>query len=136
MSGAYGTTTGTDERGSRAMMDRLLVFSIEDEIASLRDEKEWEENDKTSRTLAKDVDFRAMLTVMHTGATLDEQDGDARASVQVCEGEAELQLNGESSQLSAGQLAVIDSGQPWVVRATSDCAVLITLAWPVEKAGV
>ena len=37
MSGAYGTTTGTDERGSRAMMDRLLVFSIEDEIASLRD---------------------------------------------------------------------------------------------------
>ena len=136
MSGAYGSTTGTDERDSRAMMDRLLVFSIADEIAALRGEKEWEENEKTSRTLAKDLDFRAMLTVMHTGASLDEQDGDGRASIQVVDGESELEVSGETRELSAGQLAVIDSGNSWTLRATSDCAVLITLAWPIEKAGI
>ena len=136
MSGAYGSTTGTDERDPRALMDRLLVFSIDDEIASLRDESEWEENEKNTRTLAKDVDFRAILTVMHTGATIEEQDGDARASVQLFEGEAALQVNGESAQLRAGQIAVVDSGQAWVLRATQDCAVLITFAWPIEKAGV
>jgi quercetin dioxygenase-like cupin family protein len=136
MSGAYGSTTGTEERDSRALMDRLLVFSIADEIASLRGESEWQENEKNTRTLAKDVDFRAILTVMHVGATIEEQDGDARASVQLYEGAAELQVSGQSAQLSTGQLAVVDSGQPWVLRATSDCAVLITFAWPIEKAGV
>jgi quercetin dioxygenase-like cupin family protein len=136
MSGAYGSTTGTGERDSRALMARLLVFSLSDEIASLRDESEWEENEKNSRTLAKDVDFRAVLTVMHTGATLEEQDGDARTSVQVLEGNAELDVDGDSSELATGQLAVIDSGRPWTLRATRDCAVLLTLAWPIEKAGV
>jgi quercetin dioxygenase-like cupin family protein len=136
MTGAYGSTTGTDERDSRALMDRLLVFSIADEIANLRDESEWQQNDKNTRTLAKDVDFRAILTVMHTGATIDEQDGDARASVQLIEGEAELEVAGRAAQLASGQLAVVDSGAPWVLRATRDCAVLITFAWPIEKAGV
>jgi len=136
MSGAYGSTTGTDERDSRALMERLMVFSIADEISALRDESEWQENEKNTRTLAKDVDFRAILTVMHTGATIDEQDGDARASVQVFDGTAALEIEGRSASLTAGHVAVVDSGQPWVLRATSDCAALITFAWPIEKAGV
>ena len=136
MSGAYGSTTGTDERDSRALMDRLLVFSIEDEIEALRNEGEWEENEKNTRTLAKDVDFRAILTVMHAEATIEEQDGDARASVQLFEGEAELEVGSQATHLTTGQLAVIDSGEPWVLRATRDCAALITFAWPIEKAGI
>jgi quercetin dioxygenase-like cupin family protein len=117
-------------------MERLMVFSLAEEIETLRAEWQWEDNDKNSRTLAKDVDFRALLTVMHTGAALDEHDGDARASVQVLEGNAVIEVEGERRELSTGALAVIDSGQPWVLRATSDCAILLTLAWPLEKAGV
>jgi quercetin dioxygenase-like cupin family protein len=134
--GTYGSTSGTDERESRPLMDRLLVFNLAEEIQSLRSEKEWANNDRNSRTLAKDIDFRALLTVLHTDATLDEQDGDARASVQVLEGSAELEVGGDRSTLNSGQLAVVDAGQAWFLRATSDCAVLLTLAWPVEKAGV
>jgi hypothetical protein len=38
--------------------------------------------------------------------------------------------------VSAGDVAVIDAGRPWLLGATSDSAVLMTLAWPREKAGV
>lgn len=134
--GAYGTTTGTSERDSRPLMDRLLVFNLADEIAALRTEYEWSENDKNSRTLAKDVDFRVLLSVIHTGAALDEEDGDARASIHLVEGSAELDIAGEVTALQQGQLAVVNAGQAWVLRATTDCAVLLTLAWPIEKAGV
>src|ERR671914_356871 len=103
--GAYGTTTGTNERESRPLMAQLMVFSLADEIASLRTEWQWRDNDKNSRTLAKDVDFRALLSVMHTGAALDEQDGDARASVQLLEGTADLDVAGEVTGLQAGGLA-------------------------------
>jgi quercetin dioxygenase-like cupin family protein len=134
--GAYGSTSGTQERESRPLMDTLMVFSLAAEIESLRGELEWADNDKNSRTLAKDVDFRALLTVMHTGATIEERDGDARASVHVIEGKAEIDVEGEQRELEAGDLAVIDSGRPWILRATRDCAVLLTLAWPLEKAGI
>jgi quercetin dioxygenase-like cupin family protein len=134
--GSYGTTSGTTEREPRALMEQLMVFSLAGEIESLRAEGQWADNDKNSRTLAKDVDFRALLSVMHSGASLDEQDGDARASVQMIEGSAEMDVAGEVMQLEAGQLAVIDSGRPWTLRATADCALLLTFAWPIDKAGV
>jgi quercetin dioxygenase-like cupin family protein len=134
--GAYGTTSGSQVRESRPLMERLMVFSLSDEIEALRAESQWEENDRSSRTLAKDVDFRALLSVLHTGATLDEADGDARASLQVLEGTALLDVDGEQTELAQGHLAVVDSGHPWTLRATSDCAVLLTLSWPLEKAGV
>jgi quercetin dioxygenase-like cupin family protein len=134
--GAYGATTGSNERDSRPLMDRLMVFNLATEIESLRSEDQWTENDKNSRTLAKDVDFRVLLTVLHTGAALDEEDGDARASIHVVEGSAQLDVAGEVTELATGHLAVVNAGQPWVLRAASDCAVLLTLAWPIEKAGV
>jgi len=134
--GTYGATSGTDERESRPLMDRWLVFNVAEEIESLRAEFEWTENDKNSRTLAKDVDFRVLLSALHTGASIDEDDGDARTSIQLLEGTADLEVAGETTPLTKGQLAVVNAGQPWVLRATSDCAVLMTLAWPIEKAGV
>lgn len=134
--GAYGTTSGTSERDSRPLMASLLVFNIADEIESLRSESQWTDNDKNSRTLAKDVDFRVLLTVLHTDAALDEENGDARASMHVVDGSAELEIATETTTLEQGQMAVVNAGQPWVLRATSDCAVLLTLAWPIEKAGV
>lgn len=133
---AYGNTSGSDVRESRELMDRLMTFDLVAEIESLRSEPAWEENEKNARTLAKDVDFRVLLSVLHTDATLEEQDGEARASLQVLDGDAELEVEGEVAHLGAGSMAVVNSGQPWRLRATSDCAVLLTLAWPIEKAGV
>ena len=134
--GAYGNTSGTDERESRPLMAPLMLFSLSDEIESLRAEWQWADNDKNARTLAKDVDFRVLLSLLHTGATLDEEDGDARASFHVVEGSGEISVDGQTRELSAGQMAVVDAGRAWVFRATSDCAVLLTLAWPLEKTGV
>jgi len=134
--GAYGSTSGTSERDSRPLMERLMVFSLAEEIESLRSEPQWADNDKNARTLAKDVDFRLLLSVLHTGATLEEKDGEARASVQLLDGSADLDVSGEVGQLVPGQVAVIDSGRPWTLHATSDCALLLTFAWPLDKAGV
>lgn len=135
-SGAYGTTSGTDERDARSLMDGLLTFALHDEIEMLKDETAWLEGDRNARTLAKEVDFRVLLCVLHTGATLDEQDGDARASLHVLEGGVRLSIDGESAELGPGQIAIVDSGRAWTLEAAMDAAVLLTLAWPREKAGV
>lgn len=142
-SGAYGETSGSDSRGSRPTMERLMVFGLTEELQRLRSESQWTEGDRNSMTLAKEVDFRVLLSVLRDGATLDEQDGDARVSLQVVEGRARLHLGdsaqaagGEEAELEAGDLAVVDAGHPWSLEAEGNCAVLLTLAWPRDKAGV
>jgi quercetin dioxygenase-like cupin family protein len=134
--GAYGSTGGSDERAARPMIAPLLHFSLATEIAALRAEGEYEGRDRSSRTLAKETDLRVLLSVLRAGATLDEQDGDARTSVQVVEGEATFRIEDDSIRMRPGEVAVVDRGQPWVLQAETDCAVLLTLAWPPEKVGV
>lgn len=134
---SYGSTSGADTRSSRPLMEDLMVFSLPAEIDALREEAQYKEGDRNSATLAKEVDFRVLLSVLRAGAALDDQGGDARASLQVLEGNAGLSIEGgEEADLAEADVAVIDAGRAWQLRATSDCALLLTLAWPREKAGV
>jgi quercetin dioxygenase-like cupin family protein len=130
---AYDDTSGTAFRGARPLMERLMVFSVADEVAALREEPQYRDGDRTSRMLAKDVDLRVMLTVLRTGAALDEQDGDSRVTVQLVEGQVAVELGGESAELGPGDVAVIDAGNPWLVRAIADSALVLTIVWPREK---
>lgn len=132
----YGSTSGTDEREGRSLMERLMVFSLRDELKRLRGEEQWQNGDRNSRMLAKDIDFRVLLSILRGGAIIEEEDGDARVSLQLLEGRASLQLEGAEAELEATEVAVVDAGQHWRLRAEGDCAVLLTLAWPREKAGV
>jgi quercetin dioxygenase-like cupin family protein len=135
--GSYGTTSGTDSRGSRPLIEDLMVFDLPAEIDALREEAQYKDGNRNSATLAKEVDFRLLLSVLRGDATIDENDGDARASIQVLEGTAELSVeDSETAQLEEGDIAVVDAGRAWLLRATSECALLLTLAWPREKAGV
>ena len=136
MTGAYGPTSGTESRDSRALIDPLMVFSLPAEIEALREEAPYRQGDRNSATLAKEVDFRVLLSVLRSGAALDKQDGDARASLQILGGTATILVDGTEAPLGEGDVTVIDAGRPWTIRATTDCALILTLAWPRERAGV
>lgn len=136
MTSAYGATSGTESRGSRELMEGLMVFGLHTEIEALRGEGPYQDGDRNSVTLAKEVDFRVLLSALRSGASLDEQDGDARASLQLLEGSARLRVGEQETEMAETDIAVIDAGRPWSLTATSDCALLLTLAWPREKAGV
>ena len=87
-------------------------------------------------TLAKEVDFRVVLSVLREGEPLHEEDGDARTGIHVLDGRATLQVDAEQADLEAGDLATIDAGHAWKLGASGEAAVLLTIAWPREKAGV
>lgn len=134
--GSYGSPGGSDTRSPRTMIEPLMQFSFAVEIDTLRSEPEYRDGDRNSRTLAKETDLRVLLSVLRAGAALDEQVGEARTSVQLIDGEATLALDGEQTRLRPGELAVVDRGRPWLLQAETDCAVLLTIAWPPDKVGV
>src|SRR4051794_6150423 len=92
--GSYGSPGGSDTRAPRTMIEPLMQFSLEVEADSLRLEPEYREGDRNSRTLAKETDLRVLLTVLREGAALDEQDGEERATVQVVDGTATIEVAG------------------------------------------
>jgi hypothetical protein len=113
-----------------------MVFSLPAEIDALREEAPYRDGDRNSATLAKEVDFRVLLSVLRNGASLDEHRGDARASIQLLEGTAGLTVGSvDEALLEEADVAVVDAGRSWRLRATTDCALLLTLAWPREKTG-
>jgi len=132
----YGPTTGNDERDARPLMERLLVFSPRLEAARLRSETEWRDGDRNSMTLAKEVDFRVVLSVLRDGATIHDDDGDGRASLQLLEGRAVVSVDGDEVHLDTGELATVNAGQRWQLRSAGESTVLLTIAWPREKAGI
>ncbi len=107
-----------------------MIFSLDNEVESLREEEPWLQGDRNSRTLARELDFKVLLSTLRAGASLDEQGGDARASIQLVDGEAELHAHGRRIELRRGEVAIVDAGAPWLLTATRDCALLLTLAWP------
>jgi quercetin dioxygenase-like cupin family protein len=133
---SYGDPRGSDTREARPMIAPLMQFALDIEADSLRLEPQYRTGDRNSRTLAKETDLRVLVSVLREGAALDEQDGDARATVQIIDGTATLEVNGAEAHLGPAEIAVIDRAQPWVLRADSDCAVLLTFAFPPDKAGV
>lgn len=132
----YDDTSGSSTREPRTLMDRLMTFSLASEIATLRDEPQYSDGDRNSRTLAKHVDLRVLLSVLRSGATLDEHHGDARMTIHVLDGSLVLQVDGQTTEAVAGTVAVVDKGRPWILTANSDAAVLVTIAWPPDQAGV
>jgi quercetin dioxygenase-like cupin family protein len=135
-SDSYGPTSGNEERVARHLMDGLLVFSLADEAARLRAETEWRDGDRNSVTLAKEVDFRVVLSVLGDGAKIHEDHGEARVSVQLLEGSVTLQVDGDRADMNAGELATINAGRGWRLTSHGDSTILLTFAWPREKAGI
>ena len=61
---------------------------------------------------------------------------DTRATVQIIDGTATVEIDGAEAHLEPAEVAVFDRGHPWILRAESDCAVLLAIAWPPGKARI
>ena len=134
--GTMDTTSGSDDRESRALRDPLMRFDLSAEIDRLTGEDKWGEDGKNSIVLAKDARLRVLLTVLRSGARVGNDDADGPMSVQVLGGRIIAAHEGRSETLGDGELATIEAGGQWSIEAAEDSAILLTIAWTTEKAGV
>jgi quercetin dioxygenase-like cupin family protein len=83
-------------------------------------------------TLAKYPDLRVVLISMRAGARIEESKAEARLSLQAVRGHAVLRLPEGPIELSAQQLITLERGMLHGLEAVTDCALLLTLAWPTN----
>jgi quercetin dioxygenase-like cupin family protein len=134
--GEPDTTSGSGVRDSRALRAPLMRFNLLDEIGRLAGEPQWNDGDRNSIVLAKDARFRMLLSVLRSGSRIGDENGDATLSVHLITGAATVRRGRDEVMLAPGEIAVLEAGSSWALEAEEESAVLMTLAWPEERAGV
>jgi quercetin dioxygenase-like cupin family protein len=115
-----------------------LQFDLDGEVRRL-----WRENasrvGRNAKTLAKQDDFRIVLTVLKGGRRIQEHQAAGRISIQAVQGHVRVHTGREPSSepidLPAGRLLILDRGVGHDVEALTDSAFLLTVAWPAGERG-
>jgi quercetin dioxygenase-like cupin family protein len=135
--GEPDTTSGSGVRDSRSLREPLMQFRLLDEIGRLAGEPQWNDGDRNSIVLAKDARFRILLSVLRENARLGDDDADSGTlSVQLITGSATVTRGSREVLLAPGEIAVLEGGDAWSLTAHAESAVLLTLSFPEERAGV
>lgn len=132
-------TRQADERadgvtGEETMASRLsapvLKFDLAAEIEQLNGEEHWVKDGRISKTLVKHSDFRIVLMFMKAGTLMQEHKTDARLSIHALSGRLLIKLDGQTVELPAGHLLVLEKGLMHDVSALEESVFLLSISWP------
>ena len=104
------------------------TLDLAGEIAALKQENTWAQSDRVARTLVKRDRLQLVLTMLKADARLHEHHAEGRVTVQTITGHLRLQIDGQSIDLPAGHVVVIEPGVLHDVQAVEESAFLLTIA--------
>lgn len=130
-----GQTSGSSRRAPHEVSAAVTVLDLSQEVAALRREPAWQQNDRNAKTFVKDDDLRVVLTVLKQGAIVKEHQAPGTAVVQALSGRLRLRIEDQAVELSAGQVVVLARNLPHDVEALEESAFAITIAWPAAALG-
>lgn len=112
----------------RTLGGSLQSFNLDEELARLREEKEWREGRRNAITLRKGGGLNVVLLAMRAGDKLEEHSAPGPISLAVREGR--IRFTAEDAAIEAGPEALLtcDTGVRHSVEALSDAVCLLTIA--------
>lgn len=124
------------ESVARGLTGPSLSFDLVAETQALLNSPIWELSGHTATTLVKHEDFRLVLIVLKAGRSLRQHQTDQRISVQTLTGRVQMKLPGQTADLPAGRVLVLDKAIAHDVVALEDSAFLLSLSGvPAERNG-
>ena len=96
-------------------------------VSGLLASPEWQTEERSSCAIVHTPSLRVLVTALHQGASLHNDDPDESVTIQGVRGEALISINGDGAVLDEGALLGVPSGAPWRLVATTDSVVLLTV---------
>ena len=106
-----------------------LSLNLDAAMVDLR-EGEPRGHDRRSVTLLRQSGLIVVLTMLETGAALQEHTAPGAVTIQVLDGRANVRVADETIDAGPGHLIAFDANVPHAVEAVDACTLLITIAQP------
>src|SRR5688500_124320 len=116
----------------RSLAGDVLVFDLTEEMRHVRDELSGARA-RSARTIVKDGPLRLTIVGLGPGGSLNEHEAAGPITIQVLDGELELNAGGETRMLQAGAVVALDQRVRHAVAAAQGAMFLLTLAAPTAN---
>ena len=104
-----------------------IAVDLRSEIARLKGEPAWADNDRHGSSLVKGDGINVALMVLKKGAKMQEHHTRAPITVQVIEGRINFIANGKTQLATAGMLVALDRAIEHSVEAVEESAIVLTV---------
>ena len=104
-----------------------IAVDLRSEIARLKGEPAWADNDRHGSSLVKGDGINVALMVLKKGAKMQEHHTRAPITVQVIEGRINFVANGKTQLATAGMLVALDRAIEHSVEAVEESAIVLTV---------
>ena len=104
-------------------------FDLSRELEELRNGPQYRTTGHAARTLIKRGDLRVVLVALRQDAAMGEHSTTQAVSVQPVVGRISVKLPERSTNLTVGELLVIESGATHDVTALVDTGFLLSIPW-------
>jgi quercetin dioxygenase-like cupin family protein len=105
----------------------LIAVDVRAEIARLKGELAWANNDRHGSSLVKGDGINVALMMLKKGAKLQEHHTRAPITVNVIEGRINLIMKGKPQLLTPGMIAALDRGIEHSIEALEESAIVLTV---------
>jgi len=104
-----------------------ITVDLRAEIARLKGETAWTDNDRHGSSLVKGDGINVALMVLKKGAKMQEHHTRAPITVQVIEGRINFVANGKTQLATTGMLVALDRAIEHSVEAVEESAIVLTV---------
>jgi quercetin dioxygenase-like cupin family protein len=104
-----------------------VAVDIRAEIARLKREPAWADNDRHGSSLVKGDGINVALMLLKPGAKLQEHHTRAPITLQVIDGRINFVANGKTQVVTSGMLVALDRAIEHSVEALEESAIVLTV---------
>src|SRR5271154_1723580 len=105
----------------------LIAVDVRAEIARLKTEPAWTDNDRHGSSLVKGDGVNVALMMLKKGAKLQQHHTRAPITVQVIEGKINFIASGKTQLATAGMVVALDRAIDHSVEALEESAIVLTV---------
>ena len=127
----HNESTELRPEGDRKIEGPLVTIDLPKFVNQITSEDSWFKNDRNAITVYKTNKYRITVVAMHSNAEMETDQENLVSgivSIKVLQGNLQLTVNGESTSISNGQIAVIHENMPYKLKATETSIFLLTKA--------
>lgn len=114
-------------------MERCLKNIQYAAVLPLADQVEYQPGQIASKTLTQSEALGLTLFAFDKGEEISAHVSAGDALVLALDGTGQVNINGKTSTLHAGEAIIMPAGQPHAVRATERFKMLLTVVFPEKK---